>query len=599
MLQPNFFSFDCETNGREFRDPAFKIWAVCISDGRKTIGFDRFHWHEAVKMLEAAPALIGHNASLYDRAAIKAYTGTKLKTGDTFFLAYLLDEEGGRFKRLNLQALAVKYLGVEPWKDEVTWQWSETDEWEDTDPRWDAMMRYCARDTEYTHRLAAVLEERVKAESRHLWAVYENIMLPASRALSQLEENGVYIDQDACRVELAALGARAELGARQELNEAAKKAGIESFNPGSPKQVGELLYERLGIPCSSFTPQGKPATDELTLKRLAASEPKAKAIVEPLLELRGINKLVGTYLEPYLKRASAEADSRIHPSYSIAYVATGRTSAFDPNIQNVPRDARVRRIVAAPPGKVMLQADLATAELRILAYVAREEVMLDAFRRGDDLHMVTAERVLKIPRTEISKEERTNSGKIPNFLLSFGGTTETFMDQAFKDYDIAFKYAEADAIREGFHQGYPALFPYYERVYDRLYRDEFVESHTGRRRRFSGFRQMSQNRQSACLREALNFLVQSLTADIALMALVNVTGRGYKTTAFIHDAIQVELDDDPAVIANAAADIKYAIEVEVPHIINARFGFALDVPIIADISVGWNWAELKDLTTIP
>ena len=591
------FAWDCETNGREFRDPAFKIWAVCISDGRKTIGFDRFHWREAVKMLCGAPALIGHNASLYDRAAIKAYTGTKLKTGDTFFLAYLLDEEGGRFKRLNLQALAVKYLGVEPWKDEVTWEWSETDEWEDTDPRWDAMMRYCARDTEYTHRLATVLEERVKAESEHLWAVYENIMLPASRALSQLEENGVYIDQDACRVELAALGVRAELGARQELNEAAKKAGIEKFNPGSPKQVGELLYERLGIPCSSFTPQGKPATDELTLKRLA-SDPRAKVIVEPLLELRGITKLVGTYLEPYLKRASAEADSRIHPSYSIAYVATGRTSAFDPNIQNVPRDARVRRIVAAPPGKVILQADLSQAELRIAAYCSRDPKMLDAYRRGDDLHYLMAENITGKARAAITKPERT-SAKIANFSLVYGAETTTFMDQAFKDYDLTLEFLEADRIRNAFFTTFSHLFPWYESVFAKLHDNEFVESHTGRRRRFYGFKTWSSHRQTQALREATNFLVQSLASDIALMALVNVTGRGYKTTAFIHDAIQVELDDDPTVIAEAAVDIKYAIEVEVPHIINARFGFALDVPIIADISVGRNWAELKDLTTIP
>ena len=594
MLQPNFFSWDIETNGREFRDPGFRVWTVCVSDGRRTIGFDRFHIDEAVAMLEKAPRLIGHNASMYDRPAIRTHTPASLKTGDSYFLAYLLDEEGGRFKRLNLQALCIQYLGVAPWKDEVTWEWSETDHWPPADPRWDVMMRYCARDTEYTHRLATVLEERVKAESERLWLVYENIMLPASRALSAIEENGVYIDTDAIKLDQERLELRGAF-VHSELVDLAQRAGIEKFNPGSPAQVGELLYGRLEIPCSTFTNTGKPATDALTLKRLA-SDPRAAEVVEPLLELRGINKLVGTYLKPYLALAEASPDSRVHPSYSIAYVATGRTSAFGPNIQNVPRDARVRRIVAAPPGKVMLQADLSQAELRIAAFCSRDPRMLESYRRGDDLHYVMAENITGKTRANISKEERT-AAKIANFSLCYGAETTTFMDQAFKDYDLTLEFAEADRIRNSFFTTFAQLYPWYETVFQRLHDNEFVESHTGRRRRFAGFKTWGNRQQTQALREATNFLVQSLASDISLMCLVNVTGRGYKTTAFIHDAIQVELDDDPQTIQNAAKDIKYAIEVEVPHIVNARFGFAIDVPLVADISVGNTWADLKDLTT--
>lgn len=584
----NFWSLDLETNGREFRDPRFRILMSCIDDGRTVKVFR--DPAVAARLWSKAEAPVGHNSSFFDRVALKQVTGVNVKTHDTMLMAYLLDEEAGQRGNggLKLENLAVKYLGVEPWKDAVTWNWEDTDGWLPDDPRWATMERYCARDTQYTRRLADTLEVRLRAES--LFLVYIGLLLPASRALSQLEETGVYVSQ----ANLAAAESQFELErktALAKLKVIGVAAGMDNFNPGSSQQVGTLLFDRMGLQPDMWTDGGKPATHELALKMIR-EKGKALDVVGPLLDYRGATKMLSTYIRPYTKLQKESPDGRVHPSYSLTFTVTGRTSSFSPNIQNVPRLPQIRSIVGAPPGHVLLQADLSQAELRIAAFLAREQNMLNAFRSGDDLHYLMAEHVTGKLRADITKEERTNA-KISNFAFVYGAETRTFIDAAMKDYDIVFGFDEADKIRTAFFDMWPGLIPWYQSVHKELMDKEYVTSKTGRRRRFPGYKTYSTHYQTECLRAGINFGVQSLASDIALMALVLVTGKGYKTTAYIHDAVQVEVEEGK--VEEAARDIKTAIEQDVPALLADRFNIHLDVPLVADISVGPDWGNLTEL----
>ena len=555
---------------------------IAADDGVKTRVWDRAAVPAAVSLLTKLPSVIGHNATFYDRVAIKTVYDVNLKVGDTMLMAYLLDEEAGQRKRgdLELESLAIKYLGVDEWKSDVTWDWNETDEWYPEDPRWDVMRRYCARDTHHTKRLADVLAVRLRDEG--LWSIYADLLLPASRALALLEETGVHVSLENLE------RAREEFQVERVESEAKLiEAGLAK--PTSTKDLGDFLFNRCRLTPTHYTPTGKPATHELALKTLK-KDGRVPEIVDSLLKFRGASKMLSTYIKPYEEKS--KRDGRVHPSYSLTFTVTGRTSAFNPNVQNVPRDTRVRSIVAAPQGHSLLQVDLSQAELRIAAFLSRDAAMLDAFRRGDDLHYLMAEKVTGKRRDEITKEERT-AAKIANFSLVYCAETGTFMDQAFKDYGVVFEYAEADRIRNAFFKTWAGLIPWYKSVYAELMEKEYVTSRTGRRRRFPHFKTYTDYNKTECLRQAVNFGVQSLASDIALTALVLVTGMGYKTTAYIHDAVQVEVKADG--VERAAREIKEAVEKTVPLLMAEKFGVVLDVPMKADVSVGNDWGHLEEI----
>jgi DNA polymerase-1 len=594
-----FISFDIETNGYEYIDPRFRVTMVCTDDGEHVRVWGKNHIQEAVQALldyNQSGSLVGHNGSGYDRPALKITTGHNLKCHDTQLMAFLLDEEHkpGKYK---LESLAVSRLGVPTWKDAVTWDWKDTDNWTDDDERWAIMRQYCARDTRYTRLLAESMEPELRAQG--LWTLYERTMLPASRALANIYERGIGVDFD------NVTEARVYFDKQMADTGAILTTTLGCKKPGSSNALKKYLFEECGIDPIFWTDGGDPSNpnskgpqpklDKLALMTYKAMDPEGAHV--PVLEAKLLyseaQKMNGTYLKNYVKFAESNHDRRLHPSYGLTNTTSGRTSAFDPNIQNVPRLKMLRRCVGKPrPGYVYLQADLSQLELRMIADVFGEENMIAAFKRGDDLHRLMACNMTGKKPDEILKDERTTA-KIANFLLGYGAEVQTFIDSAFVQYGLVFTREEATRIRNAFHASWPGLIPAYSRVYQELTKNEYVTTITGMRRRFRGFNDWSEGQKVASLREAINNTIQSPSSHLALTMLVQLEGMGFFNTAYIHDAVQMEILDDPVVIAKAVKDIKHAIEVTVPRIFEKTFNYKFLVPITCDVEVGPNWGELE------
>ena len=590
-------AFDIETNGRDYLDSEFKIiMLVCYSGGDKAKCYPRDNIQRGVEYLQAAvnqgEELVGHNASMFDRACIQRVFNTNLKTHDTMFMAYLLDEqhEKGKYK---LETLVQKYIpGTLSWKNDVTWDWRDTDSWETQDPRWEIMRRYCIRDTVYTHRLSSVLYPEL--ERQNLLAVYRGVLLPASRALSAVYERGVCVNHENIEKALAQ--------AREEKTQSLGRLNLFGIkNPGSTKQLKELFFNQAKLAPVRYTPAGEPSVDELTLKTLDMQLDEADPltpVLHDVLTYRGAVKEIGTYLENYAEMAQKSPDKRVHPSYGLVTTVSGRTSAYTPNIQNIPRNSRIRSVIAASANKHLLQADLSQIELRMAAHVFNERAMLAAFARGDDLHYIMAEAITQKPRAKILDEERTNA-KITNFMFLYGAEVSTFIDNTFKNYGLLFSYETANAYRDRFYALWADLIPAYGQVRAELVECGFVTSLTNRRRRFfvpehgEKWKHYNSRQQTAWLREAINFKVQSFASDVALSMLVLLTAKGLPITAYIHDAVHAELS--PEETPRWCEIIHNAVKYELPEILQKKYGVELKVPLIVDFSVGPSWGEQKKL----
>ena len=414
----HFTAFDIETNGYEIIDPRFRVRMLSCSNSKITLTFKDAAIPAGIAFLESVrnmgDRLVGHNSSMYDRPALLSKFGVNLKCDDTQLMAYLLDETRSASGKhlLRLENLAVSVLGAKPWKDAVTWNWQDTDNWPDNDKRWKVMQNYCERDVNYTRQLAEKLYSQLVSEN--LVRVYEQLMLPASRALSEIYKRGVAIDAEFIQKEIL----------RQQEIAAEAKARLFAFglrNPASPKQIKKVLFGDLGCSPVLYTPTGEPSTNELTLKTVKmqwSEDALVEKFINDVLVFRGAKKNENTYLAPYLEHAQKSHDQRVHSSYGLTSTVTGRTSAFNPNIQNIPRDKSIRSMVTHAPNKILMQADLSMVELRIAADRFNEVNMIEALKKGDDrLSHGRGYYKKAAPRDYLRR--RTNA-KITNFMFLYG-----------------------------------------------------------------------------------------------------------------------------------------------------------------------------------
>lgn len=374
-------AFDCETNARETRDPFQHVYVTAIDDGSGSAVHVLDDARRAAFMLNGVQQLgsriVGHNASGFDRLQLKRVTGIDLKCDDTMLMAFLLHEEWGPAKQLNLEFLCMHYLNAPSWKTDVTWNWRDA-----TTIPWDEAKQYCARDTRYTRALYLALEKELKADPL-LWQLYDRLLLPASRALADMEERGLYIvDENVSEANESLIEDLTQHG--DVVETIAKAHDMEKFNRRSPKQVGTLLFDKMGFPVVETTNSGARSTNANTLKTLR--ENFDHPIFPAMLGVRKAEKL-GTYLDRF--RAERDRYGMAYPWYSLVLTATGRTSG---NYQQIPRDKRIRRCIGAPPGKVFIAADFGQLELRVASskYVYDEPNMRAAFDADVDLHWLTA-----------------------------------------------------------------------------------------------------------------------------------------------------------------------------------------------------------------
>jgi DNA polymerase-1 len=431
--------------------------------------------------------------------------------------------------------------------------------------------QYSGEDSEMTLHVHQVLWPQLEASPRQR-EVYERIEMPASAVLGRIERHGVLID--------SALLARQSRDLAERMlaieQEAYALAG-QPFNMGSPKQIGEILFGRLGLPVKKKTATGAPSTDEEVLQELAADYPLPARI----LEHRSLSKLKGTYTDK-LPQMVNPATGRVHTHYAQAVAVTGRLSSNEPNLQNIPirtaEGRRVREAFIAPPGWRIVSADYSQIELRIMAHISGDPGMTRAFAEGQDIHRATASEVFGVPPGEVSSEQRRYAKTI-NFGLIYGmgafGLAQSLgiEQKAARDY-IDRYFARFAGVRR-----------YMEETKARAAELGYVETVFGRRLVLPEIRGGNGPRRAGAERQAINAPMQGTAADLIKLAMIAVQDAldrhalGSRMIMQVHDELVLEVPE---------AELEWA-RAEVPRLMA---GVAtLSVPLLAEVGVGLNWDE--------
>ncbi len=434
----------------------------------------------------------------------------------------------------------------------------------------DRATEYAAEDAEVTFDLHRALWPRIEAEPP-LRYIYEDIELPTAQVLFEMERCGVLIDREL-------LGAQSrELGARiADLEIRAQEAAGQPFNLGSPKQIGEILFGKLGLPVVKKTASGAPSTDEEVLEKLAEDFPLPKM----LLEHRGLSKLKSTYCDKL--PAMADAHGRVHTHYGQAIAVTGRLSSSDPNLQNIPirtaEGRRIREAFIAPPGHRIVSADYSQIELRIMAHISGDSGLLDAFGKGEDIHRATASEVFGVPLGEVGSEQRRYA-KVINFGLIYGMSAFGLASNLGIERDAAKTYMERYFMR------YPGVAKYMEATRAVAKRQGYVETVFGRRLWLPEINSPNGPRRGAAERAAINAPMQGTAADLIKLAMIAVSkwikdGRlGTRLIMQVHDELVLEVPDDEV----------DEVRTRVPALMSSVA--ELKVPLLAEVGVGTNWDE--------
>jgi DNA polymerase-1 len=401
--------------------------------------------------------------------------------------------------------------------------------------------------------------------------VYQDIELPTAEVLYEMERGGVLIDRDRLAAQSRELGVRIA-----ELETRAQEAAGQPFNLGSPKQIGEILFGKLGLPVVKKTASGAPSTDEEVLEKLAEDFPLPKM----LLEHRGLSKLKSTYCDKL--PAMADAHGRVHTHYGQAIAVTGRLSSSDPNLQNIPirtaEGRRIREAFIAPPAHRIVSADYSQIELRIMAHISADPGLLDAFGKGEDIHRATASEVFGVPLDEVSSEQRRYA-KVINFGLIYGMSAFGLASNLGIEREAAKTYMERYFMR------YPGVARYMEQTRALARQQGYVETVFGRRLWLPEINSPNGPRRGAAERAAINAPMQGTAADLIKLAMIAVSKwikadrLGTQLIMQVHDELVLEVPDDEVEIVRA----------RVPALMSSVAD--LQVPLLAEVGVGANWDE--------
>ena len=426
---------------------------------------------------------------------------------------------------------------------------------------------YAAEDAHVTYRLYEVLERKLK-EIPELSGILHNIEMPVASVLTSMEENGIELDLkflDQLSVDFA--------NTIQNLENQIIEIAGESFNVGSPKQVGEVLFEKLGLKGGKKTATGQYSTSEAVLEKID------HPITQLIIEYRGLTKLRSTYTEALVKQANNDTH-RVHTSYHQALTATGRLSSTDPNLQNIPiREEigrQIRKAFIAPKGRVLLAADYSQIELRLMAHFSQDEALVDAFKNGQDVHRRTASEVLGVALENVTSDQRRQA-KAVNFGLLYGMSEFGLIRQ------LGFTREESqNYIKQYFHR-YPGIYEYMQRTRQVALEQGFVETITGRRLYTPDIDARNMMVRKGAERAAINAPLQGSAAEIIKMAMIEVDKILPKDQAKlllqVHDELVFEVDE--AVADQVAEQIKDVMQKVV----------TLSVPLEVEVGQGKNWGE--------
>jgi DNA polymerase-1 len=432
----------------------------------------------------------------------------------------------------------------------------------------DKAAEYSCEDSDQTLDVHLTLWPRLQADAK-LMAIYK-LEMKSSESLYRIERTGVLIDAPILAKQSAELGLRI-----MALEKEAHDLAGQPFNLGSPKQIGEIFFTKLGLPVVKKTPSGAPSTDEEVLEKLAEDYP----LPAKILEHRGLSKLKGTYTDK-LALMIHPRTGRVHTHYAQAVAVTGRLSSNDPNLQNIPvktaEGRRVREAFVAPPGHLIASADYSQIELRIMAHLSEDAALLRAFTDGMDVHRATAAEVFGVATDEVSSEQRRYA-KVINFGLIYG------MSSFGLARNLGIETKAAAAYIDRYFQRYPGVKNYMDETRASAKEKGYVETVFGRRLYLPEINSPNGPRRGGAERAAINAPMQGTAADLIKLSMNKVQDvldaekRGTRMIMQVHDELVFEVPE---------GEVEW-LRTEIPRLMA---GVAdLKVPLLAEVGVGINW----------
>ena len=485
---------------------------------------------------------------------------------DTMLLSYLLDatRSAHKLEDLSLEQLGYRTIATE----ELLGRGAKAISFADLPP--EAIMDYACEQSDVALQLARKMAPQLPVQG--VAAVYTELERPLIPVLIAIERAGVRLDTEA----LAAMSSRVghDLDAHQR--EIHELAGVE-FNINSPKQLSEVLFERLQLPALKRTGKTRAASTSVqVLEELALVHDLPRKV----LEWRSLQKLKGTYIDALPLLVNPET-GRVHTSFNQAVAATGRLSSSDPNLQNIPirteLGREIRRAFVADPGSVLISADYSQIELRVLAHLSGDAMLVDAFRRGEDIHEQTASKVFG-PESGLDPHELRRRAKIVNYALLYGKTAFTL------SRDIGVTQDSAQEFIDAYFEGFPAVRTYIDKSLEEARETGVVKTMFGRRRPVPELTSRNGQIRAAAERVAVNMPIQGTAADILKRAMIDIHGAlppGARMILTVHDELLFEV---PETVAQEAAD--FARE-------RMEQAATLEVPLTVDVGIGQNWKDAK------
>ena len=486
---------------------------------------------------------------------------------DTMLASYVLNSTATRH---DMDSLALKYLGEKTISfEEIAGKGAKQLTFNQI--ALEQAAPYACEDVDITLRLQDTLRPQVEREGR-LAEVLDRLELPLINVLSRIERNGVALDAERLHEQSQQLEQRI-----RELESNAFELAGREFNLGSPKQLGQILFDEQKIPVIKKTPKGAPSTAEAVLEELALDYPLPKVIMQH----RGLAKLKSTYTDK-LPRLLNKTTGRVHTSYHQAVTATGRLSSSDPNLQNIPirteEGRKIRQAFVARPGYRIVAADYSQIELRIMAHLSEDKGLLEAFAEGRDIHTATAAEVFGTSLDKVSADQR-RSAKAINFGLIYGMSAWGLSRQLHIDRNQAQTYIDR------YFDRYPGVARYMDRIRTQAAEDGFVETVMGRRLYLPEIHSQNRNRRQGAERTAINAPMQGTAADIIKQAMIDVDAWLAEGE---FDALMVMQVHDELVFEVAEAQVDSFIE-QVQTRMQAAA--SLNVPLIVEAQSGANWDE--------